>query len=123
MLPLRPSLDSEPTAFSHSEKVESLRQRFFPESEANLDDVQDTGPSGSTTGLGFEIESEVSQDQVARAIHRIGVWKAPGRDGIPTGFLKACGVTLYVALAQITQASLQAAYFLRCFCTAEAVAF
>lgn len=122
MPPLRPNPDSEPTAFSHPEKAEALQQRFFPESEAVLDDIQDEGPGGGITGPRFEIESGVSQDQVAGAINRTGAWKAPGRDQIPTGFLKACGEPLYAVLARITQASLQAAYFPRCFRTAKVVA-
>jgi hypothetical protein len=122
MPPLRLSLESEPTAFSHKEKAEALQQRFFPESGAILDDIQDTGPTRSTAHQRFEVERSVSLDQVARAIHRAGTWKAPGQDGIPTGFLKACGKPLYAVLAQIAQASLRTAYFPHRFRTARVIA-
>jgi hypothetical protein len=101
MPPLRPSLESEPDTFSHAEKTEALRQRFSPEIDANLDDIQDGTFDESTFGQAFEVDRVVTTDQVARVVQRTGAWKAPaGRDGIPTGFLKACGEPLYRTLAR-----------------------
>jgi hypothetical protein len=112
MPPLRPSPEPEPIAFSHAEKTEALRQRFFPEIVANLEDIQDRAFDESTFRQSFEVDRVVTTDQVARVVQRTGAWKAPGRDGIPTGFLKACGEPLYrTPVVRLAQASPRAEYF------------
>jgi len=39
--PLRRAVDSEPVAFSHTEKAQLLAERFFPSPEADLADITD----------------------------------------------------------------------------------
>jgi hypothetical protein len=98
---LRPNPEAEPTAFTHAEKTETLRRRFFPDIATG-----DAHTSPIRANPQFEVDDIVTPDQVERAIQRTGTWKAPGQDGLPTGFLKACAELLYKALARITQASL-----------------
>jgi hypothetical protein len=109
--PLKPDQESEPTAFTHSEKTDTFRKRFFPKTEATLDDIQERTFDDDTFGQAIEIDSQVTPEQVARVIKRASPWKAPGRDGIPTGFLKACGEPLCRTLARLAQASLKLEYF------------
>jgi hypothetical protein len=39
--PLKIDEESEPTAFTHSEKTDIFRKRFLSETEAALDDIQE----------------------------------------------------------------------------------
>jgi hypothetical protein len=54
--PLWPNLELEPTAFSHVEKTEALRQRFFAEAEAILDDIQDRTFNNGALGQATEMD-------------------------------------------------------------------
>ena len=50
-----------------------------------------------------------------------GVWKAPGEDGLPAGFLRACGAPLYQAIAAIATSSFQVGHFPDCCKSARVV--
>jgi hypothetical protein len=121
---LKPGPGEDPTACSHKDKAEVLRRRFFP---APLDTPADSRPVVHTqtppqrTGGNIEISQKITPEQVARVIQRTGAWKAPGPDGIPTGFLKACGDPLYRVLARLIWASLQLSYFPQQFRIAKVV--
>ena len=113
--PLKIDEESEPTAFTHNEKTDIFRKRFLPETEAVLDDIQERTFDNNTFGQTIEIDNQVTPEQVAGVINRARPWKAPGRDGIPMGFLKACGEPLHKVLASLAQASLKLEYFPRRF--------
>ena len=121
MPPLRRSPNADPIAVTHAEKAEVLRQQFFPLSPAVLDDIQETTFEDRSFGSGFQVDQAVTPGQVARAIRSKGPWKAPGPDGIPTGFLRACGEPLHRVLARLIQACLKMEYFPALFRQAKVV--
>jgi hypothetical protein len=111
MPPLRYEDGKEGLACTHPEKAAALASRFFPTSEADLTDIQDTTWEEATSQQRFEIKREVTQEEVEERL-RWGPWKAPGPDdALPVGFLRACGESLAKALAAIAQASLTLEYF------------
>ena len=98
-----------------------LAEKFFPELEANLDDIVDSTFRDHTFGNSFEVDWVVDSDDIALVLRRAGAWKAPGHDLFPNGFLKACGPPLFKALATIATASFQVRYFPLCFRHANVV--
>ena len=63
----------------------------------------------------FQIETEVSQNEVTQHLYNVGAWKAPGEDLLPSGFLKACGKPFTEVMAVLATRSLELAYFPRRF--------
>ena len=118
---LRRSAGDEYVARTHSEKAALLAEKFFPDPEADLDDIGDTTFGDHTFGNTFEIDWAVDSDDIALVLKRAGPWKAPGYDLFPNGFLKACGPPLYEALAAIATASFRIGYFPSCFRRANVV--
>jgi hypothetical protein len=84
--------ESEPTAFTHSEKTDIFRKWFLPEAEAALDDIQERTFDDDTFGQTIEIDSQITPEQ----------GEAVEGDSIPMmmGFLKACGEPLYRLLGE-----------------------
>ncbi len=107
------------TAYTHEEKAALLAERFFPSPPADLSDIGDTTFEGD--GGAFEIRPTVKPSEVTQILHDTGAWKAPGNDLLPTGFLRACGEPLAVALADIATASFALEYFPKRFRSADAV--
>jgi hypothetical protein len=119
--PLRHSEDTPQSAFTHKEKSKALAGRFFPSTEADLQDISDTSWEETTTQQRFPIERAVTAEEVEERL-KWGTWKAPGpSDDLPVGFLKACGRPLSVILAAITQASFDLEYFPKRFRSAGVV--
>ena len=98
----------EPPATTHEEKAELLGHRFFPEVQADLSDVQLDLQNDDYQA--FTLDQDVIQDEIASILRSTGVWKAPGPDLLPVGFLKACRPLLASALANIAAASLRLSY-------------
>lgn len=121
MPPLRRSEDAPQSAFTHKEKSETLAGRFFPGSEADLQDIEDTTWEEASTQQRFPIEKAVTAEEIEERL-KWGAWKAPGpSDDLPAGFLKACGRPLSTILAAITQASFDLEYFPKRFRSAGVV--
>ncbi len=59
----------------------------------------------------FDLPTAVSPKDIARALSRAALWKAPGEDGLPMGLLKACGKPLNRVLATLIEASLRLGWF------------
>ena len=106
-----PDLTTEPgetnpeTAFAGKAKL--LANKFFPPPLEIESDNTTTRPRGDTV----EVLSTVTQEDVESALKRISPWKAAGPDGIPTGFVKACGAPLTKHLAKIFDVCLRIGYF------------
>ncbi|TQS35556.1 hypothetical protein Golomagni_04023 [Golovinomyces magnicellulatus] len=98
-------------AVTHTHKGQALAQVFFPAPKSleppDLDPASiPTRPIDETTLLG-----PVTMEEVASTIHGAAPWNAPGPDGIPYGFLKACGTPLALTLSQVFTACLATGHF------------
>jgi hypothetical protein len=93
------------TAYTIQEKAEALKQRFYPNIEADLSDIRDTSLSNESFPLDtLEIDNAATKKEVIRVLKRLRLFKALGRDGIPNGLLKAMGPKLVQAIANLTTA-------------------
>ena len=87
-------------AMTFEEKTAILHARFFPpEPDADLSDMQ-----GYTYPAELEEAPQITREMVAAALANTAPFKAPGVDGIPTGFLQAMGEPLVQAIRVLTQA-------------------
>jgi hypothetical protein len=111
-LPQLKRSEGDRPATAHAEKAEILAERFFPNLAADLTDVADTTFQDHTFSPAFELSQEVSEQDIKEAL-KAGPWKAPGADGLPMGFLKACGKPLRKVLAAIATASFRLEHFPR----------
>ena len=64
MPPLRRSEEAPQSAFTHKEKSETLAGRFFPSTEADLQDIEDTTWEEATTQQRFPIEKTVTAEEI-----------------------------------------------------------
>lgn len=108
---------TEALAETFQDKVEVLREHFFPAPEpADLHDI----------GRGHEEINEtrwvVSWDEVDSVVRGLPSRKTPGASGVPNTFLKAMGPWLVDALHQIAQACLDWEYYPKVFKVARTVA-
>jgi hypothetical protein len=119
---LTSGVEGSPIACTHAEKATLLADRFFPDSVADLTDVTDTTFGRDTFPADpLVLPQTVTADDVEQTLRYTGAWKAPGDDGLPVGFLRACGPPLYHTLAAIATASFQVGYFPTCCKTAKVV--
>jgi len=105
-LPIMPTLTtSEGQAVTFQEKAEALRGRFYPRVEADLSDIHDTSFSlESFPRSAMQVDKTTSREEVETVLKSSRPFKAPGRDGIPTGFLKALGPRVAEAIANLASA-------------------
>ena len=104
-LPVMPPLiTAEGTAYTLEEKVEALRQRFYPTIEADLSDIADTSFEDSTFPLSLEVSDTVEPQEITSLLRTRRPHRAPGSDSIPNEFLKAMGEPLTVAVAALATA-------------------
>jgi hypothetical protein len=91
---------------TYIEKATLLADRFFPDSVADLTDITDTTFSRDTfLADPLVLPQTVTADDVKQTLRYTRAWKALGDDGLPVGFLRACGPLLYYTLAAIATAS------------------
>lgn len=93
---------------THGEKAQKLAGTFFPEGSYEL------GPLPGLKrkeGDPISIRTTVTPKEIENALKHISPWKAPGEDGIPTGFLKACGKPFYRILAYLATKSFELGHF------------
>jgi retron-type reverse transcriptase len=118
--PLRQGTDTDsPVATSHSDKASILARRFFPDSTADLSDIQLDLQDHQYQR--FTLDQTVTEDDITDILKKTGAWKAPGLDLLPTGFLKACKTPLAKLLAELATASLQLEHFPTQFRAAKVV--
>ena len=110
-------------ARTFQEKAQILAQRFFPEESEGAAIVPDLEfhDTSFTSPTPIEINCKITAEDVIEVIKRTKPWKAPGNDGIPAGFLKACGCSLAEKLATLIQASLDLEWFPSRFRNAKVV--
>jgi hypothetical protein len=69
----------------------------------------------------FPIFQRVTSDEIEDILRSTKPWKAPEKNNIPAGLLKACGKPLYKMLAALIISSFEAVYFSCCFKTAKVI--
>jgi hypothetical protein len=100
------------TAILPQAKADALAERFYPVSDANLTDIQDT----SFTDESYEIppllvDRQVTVDDIAAILRTVYPDKCPGPDSIPNRFLKAMGQPLVRAIHSLIEVCLALEYF------------
>jgi len=108
MPPLRPSPGAPPEE-GFSEKAKILADRFFPTVTPSPEQLKDPPPGACKDP--FPFSQQVTEGDIAGVLRDIAPWKAAGPDGLPIGFLKACGEPFLKAFAPIAHASLQLGHF------------
>ena len=91
------------------EKEKALRERFFPEPEADLSDITNT--SFEDTPGQLNSDCQATEKEIQLAISSQKSKGAPGPDGLSPRFLKAMGRPLVKALASLTTACWRAGYY------------
>src|SRR5271157_3691181 len=113
--------DTPPTAISHNEKAALLSERFFPAPPADVGNITNRIFGNDSSQQRFTLSRDVDTGEVIDILRNTGVWKAPGTDLLPTGFLKACGLPLARIMTKLTNASFKLEYFPKQFRGAEVV--
>ena len=122
MLPVMPPLATDlGVATSLPDKVQALRQRFYPIVRANLDDITDTRFADSSFLDALAISQAVDTQEVLNLLRTRRTNKAPGSDSIPNDFLKAMGEPLAAAVAAIATACWKLGYYPKQFKHARTV--
>ena len=81
------------------EKAEVLKARFYPIIEADLSNILDTSFQENTFQNSLEIPIIVIANEVNSLLKVCKLYKTPGNDRIPNGFLRAIGPKLVEAVA------------------------
>jgi hypothetical protein len=109
-----------PDLSTHQEKARALAGRFYPSPEADLSDIEDPDLLEQWVPK-FDIEVKVTAVDIKTTLARISPWKAPDKDLLPTGLLKACGYPLFRVLAVLTEACFRTGWFPERFKRAKTV--
>jgi len=90
------------TARTIPEKVEALKERFYPEVQADLSDINETTFNDDSFLETLEIQERVEPEEITRILRTRRTNRAPGSDSISNDFLKAMGEPLAKAVAELT---------------------
>src|SRR5208282_6784309 len=123
MLPLGRDEDTLPTAISCKEKAALFSERFFPVPPADLGDITNRIFGDDSSQQRFTLSKDVDTGEVMDILRNTGVWKAPGTDLLPIGFLKAYRLPLARIITKLINASFKLEYFPRQFRRTEVVVF
>jgi hypothetical protein len=105
ILPVMPPLVTDSgVVTSVTDKVQALKQRFYPVVEADLADITGTSFEDPSFLNPLTISQAVDIQEVVNLLRTRRANKAPGSDSIPNDFLKAMGEPLAVAVAAISTA-------------------
>src|SRR5947209_7582287 len=99
------------TASTVLEKTQALYKQFYPKSQANLKDIIDTTFADGTAEGSLELDPRATLEEVQKPIRRQKAGKALGIDGIATGFLKAIGKLLVLAITDLLTDSWKTRYY------------
>lgn len=100
-------------ACTHAEKTEALASQFFPRTFSQGFPVEKPWRNDDS-----ELPEElwqVTEEDVRETLKKTSPWKAPGADGLPAGYLKACHGRIHKTLAVLISATLKRGYFPSCF--------
>lgn len=99
-----------PELTTHQGKAKALARKFFPSPPADLSNINDLALIEDWEPT-ISLSTTVNTGDITKALSRAAPWKAPGEDGIPMGFLKACGKPLTRVLAVLIEACLRLGWF------------
>ena len=114
-----------PQGFTHTvgEEAAALRARFYPTVEADLSDITDTSFTDNTfKSPSLDVSSRITAEEVGSLLQARRLYKAPGNDSIPNGFLKAMGPQLTKAVAGLASACWALGHYPQRFKIARTVA-
>jgi hypothetical protein len=92
-------------------KAEALSERFYPESQANLADIEDHSLPDSSVELAMS--QDVDEDDIAFVLRNTKKNKAPGPDEIPNQALQALGPRFLQVMTCLTERCWQIGYYPR----------
>jgi hypothetical protein len=93
------------------DKAQALSERFYPVTEADLEDITDKEFQEDLYGPTLEMNQLVTSAEVQAIVRKIKPDKCPGTDEIPNRFLQAMGVPLVRALQALITAVFKVNYF------------
>lgn len=110
--PVPPLCSNETTHSTFEEKTSAFRQRFYPSTSADLDDIPDKDRLFPRSNFdpcpnpapSFPLTALVTLEEVHQALFSKKAFSAPGWDGVPYHFLRALGDPLAKSLQAIAQA-------------------
>ena len=94
-----------------SGKARALYERFYPETEAELQDITDRDFQHDLPGRTLEMSQLVTEEDVQDIVQRVKLDKCPGSDEIPNRFLQAMGEPLIKALQALITAVFKVNYY------------
>jgi len=98
--------------------VTAFQLQFFPaEPQTDLSDIENC-----TYPPQIETPQQITPEDVAQAMNKQLPFSAPGKDGIPNGFLKALGKPFTEALAPVINACWEKGHYPQVFKCARTVA-
>jgi hypothetical protein len=98
-----------------SSKARALYERFYPETDADLEDIIDRDFQHDLPGRVLVISQLVTKEDVRDIIRKVKPDKCPGADEIPNRFLKAMGEPLIKALQALITAVFKISYYPKSF--------
>jgi hypothetical protein len=107
------------TQITHKEKSGLFAERFFPNSTADPTTLEAAIAQFSRNQ--FPVFQRVTSDEIEDILQNTKPWKAPEKDNIPAGLLKACGKPLYRMLVALIISSFEVTYFSYCFKMAKVI--
>ena len=104
-----------------SGKARALYERFYPETEAELQDITDRDFQHDLPGRTLEMSQLVTEEDVQDIVRRVKPDKCPGSDEIPNRFLQAMGEPLIKALQALITAVFKVNYYPKRFRAARTI--
>jgi hypothetical protein len=93
-----------------SGKARALFERFYPETEADLQDITDRDFQHDLPGRTLEMSQLVTEEDVQNIVRRVKPDKCPGSDEVTNRFLQAMGEPLIKALQALITAVFKVKY-------------
>jgi hypothetical protein len=104
-----------------SGKVRALCERFYPETEADLQDITDRDFQQDLPGQALAMSQLVADKDIWDIVRKVKPDKCPGADEIPNRFLKAMGEPLVKALQTLITAVFRVSYYPKSFRAARTI--
>jgi len=103
-----------------SGKARALYERFYPETEADLEDIADRDFQHNLPGT-LVISQLVTAEEVRDIVRKVKPDKCLGADEIPNRFLQAIGEPLIKALQALITAVFRTSYYPKSFRAARTI--
>ena len=104
-----------------SGKARALFERFYPRTEADLEDITDRDFQRNLPGRTLTISQLVTVEDVRNIVRKVKPDKCPGADEIPNRFLQAMGEPLIKALQALITAVFRTSYYPKSFRAARTI--